>query len=132
MAYDNDRYERIYSELLSWYPPQFRERVGESMEQTFRDLCNERRSAGQSLFSFALWTYFDTAQAIIREEKKHMRTFVIRRLLMTFVLVFTIAILTGTYVMNGSEREDAWLYIMSGIIALSVIIPEYFKKKDEK
>jgi hypothetical protein len=37
------------------------------MEQTFNDLCRERVKAGQRLFSFALWTFFETSAAIIRE-----------------------------------------------------------------
>jgi hypothetical protein len=37
------------------------------MEQTFNDLCHERIRAERGLFSFALWTFFETSAGIIRE-----------------------------------------------------------------
>lgn len=40
------------------------------MEQTFTDLCRERVKAERGLFSFALWMFFETSAAIIRENLK--------------------------------------------------------------
>ena len=37
------------------------------MEQTFNDLCRERVKAERGLFRFALWAFFETSAAIIRE-----------------------------------------------------------------
>ena len=38
------------------------------MQQSFNDLCNERKSdTNQSYFSFVLWTFTETAIAIIQE-----------------------------------------------------------------
>jgi len=37
------------------------------MEQTFSDLCNEKRQAKKRLFSFVIWTFIETAMGIIRE-----------------------------------------------------------------
>jgi hypothetical protein len=37
------------------------------MQQTFNDLCRERVKAKRGLFRFALWTFFETSTAIIRE-----------------------------------------------------------------
>jgi hypothetical protein len=51
---------------------------------------------------------------------------------MAFVLLFTGTILTWAYIANGSERKDLWLYLSSAFIALSVTIPEFFKKKGEQ
>ena len=45
----------------------FREQLGESMEQTFKDLCNEKRQTKQGLFGFVLWTFIETAIGIFRE-----------------------------------------------------------------
>jgi hypothetical protein len=42
------------------------------MEQTFNDLCRERVKAERGLFSFALWTFFETSAAIIRENATMM------------------------------------------------------------
>jgi len=44
------------------------------MEQTFNDLCRERVKAQKGLFSFALWTFFETSAAIIRENAARIAT----------------------------------------------------------
>lgn len=56
-----------YAKLLRLYPKPYRERFGEGMQQTFNDLCRERAKAERGLFSFALWMFFETSAAIIRE-----------------------------------------------------------------
>jgi hypothetical protein len=61
------QYRNWYAKLLRLYPKPYRERFGEGMEQTFNDLCRERVKAERGLFSFALWTFFETSAAIIRE-----------------------------------------------------------------
>lgn len=57
----------LYRKLLTFYPQEFRERLAESMEQTFRDLYNEKRQAKKGLFGFVLWTFIETAIGILRE-----------------------------------------------------------------
>jgi hypothetical protein len=61
------RYRNWYAKLLRLYPKPYRERFGEGMEQTFNDLCRERVKAERGLFSFALWTFFETSAGIMRE-----------------------------------------------------------------
>jgi hypothetical protein len=61
------RYRNCYAKLLRLYPKPYRERFGEGMEQTFNDLCRERIEAERGLFSFALWTFFETSAAILEE-----------------------------------------------------------------
>lgn len=69
MAIDSGarRYRNWYSKLLRLYPKAYRERFGESMEQTFNDLCQERVEAGGGLFRLALWVFVETLAAIVRE-----------------------------------------------------------------
>lgn len=56
----------LYKKLLAFYPRRFREQLGESMEQTFKDLCKERQTRpGWS--SFVLWMFVETAVGIVRE-----------------------------------------------------------------
>ena len=56
----------LYKKLLALYPQSFRERLGQSMEQTFRELYNEQR--GQSTISFFVLSIFtETAFGIVRE-----------------------------------------------------------------
>ena len=61
------RYRNLYAKLLHLYPKPYRERFGEEMEQTFNDLCRERRKAGDGLFGFVLWVFAETSAGIIRE-----------------------------------------------------------------
>jgi hypothetical protein len=57
----------FYKKLLRLYPQGFREQLGESMEQTFQDLWNEKRQTKKELFGFVLWTLIETAIGILRE-----------------------------------------------------------------
>ncbi len=61
------RYRNWYAKLLRFYPKPYRERFGEGMEQTFNDLCRERKESGKGLFALALWVFVDTSTAIVRE-----------------------------------------------------------------
>ena len=66
------RYRMWYATLLRLYPQPFRERFGEGMAQTFQDLCRERRDAKRGLHGLALWIFFETSMAIVRENRTHM------------------------------------------------------------
>jgi len=58
----------LYRKLLAFYPSGFREQLGVSMEQTFNDLCNERKhKSDQSYFGFVLRMFIETAMEITRE-----------------------------------------------------------------
>ena len=57
----------LYKKLLSLYPRGFREQLGESMEQMFHDLCNEKRQTKQELFVFVFWTFAETGMGIFRK-----------------------------------------------------------------
>jgi hypothetical protein len=61
------RYRNWYAKLLRFYPKSYRERFGEAMEQTFNDLCHERVNEEKSLLGFAVWSFFETGAAIIKE-----------------------------------------------------------------
>lgn len=58
--------------LLRLYPARFRERFGEGMAQTFRDLCRERREAKRSVLALAVWVFVETSVGILRENTMHM------------------------------------------------------------
>lgn len=60
-------YRKLYATLLRLYPETFRSRFAESMEQTFHDLCRERRAAERGLFAFALGLFAETFAGILRE-----------------------------------------------------------------
>jgi hypothetical protein len=66
MMYDHQTARALYKKLLGLYPRAFREQLGESMEQTFNDLCNERKQQAQGgLFGFVLWMFVETAIGIV-------------------------------------------------------------------
>lgn len=58
----------LYKKLLALYPHEFREQLGESMEQTFADRYHERRREQvQGLVGFVLWMYVETAVGVMQE-----------------------------------------------------------------
>jgi hypothetical protein len=54
-----------YKRLISFYPRSFNERFGESMEQTFNDICNERNGKISLWLMVSIFT--DTTVGIIKE-----------------------------------------------------------------
>jgi hypothetical protein len=66
MTYDKNVVNRLYKTLLSLYPRAFRERLGESMQQTFNDLYKESQ-AEKVRYGFVLWTFAETGIGIFRE-----------------------------------------------------------------
>jgi hypothetical protein len=68
MAHDQETARALYKRLLDFYPRAFRERLGESMEQTFDDLWRERKGREEGgVFGFALGVFVETAVGIVRE-----------------------------------------------------------------
>ena len=66
MAYAERIIHTLYKKLLRLYPRVFREQLGESMQQTFHDLCNEQKQQpGQGFFLLTIFT--ETAIGIVRE-----------------------------------------------------------------
>lgn len=67
MAYKQQVVHRLYRKLLSLYPQDFKEQLGQSMQQTFQDLWYEKRQTKEELFGFVFWTFTDTTIGIFRE-----------------------------------------------------------------
>jgi hypothetical protein len=68
MIYDQKIVRTLYKKLINLYPRGLQEQLGESMEQTFTDLCNERKQQAEYRWSgFVLWIFVETALGIIRE-----------------------------------------------------------------
>lgn len=125
MAYETTRYGKLYAKLISLYPRHFRERVGESMAQTFNDLCRERRAAKKNVVGFVLWTFMNTIIGIIKEKlHNNMRAKV--HLIGIVLTICVLVILSGIWWVNGGE--DTWLYVTCGIIAAT----SFFYLRDPK
>src|SRR3990172_8688435 len=67
MIYEQEIVHKLYRKLPTLYPRTFKEQLGESMEQTFQDLWNEKRQTKKEFFGFVLWTFIETAIGIFRE-----------------------------------------------------------------
>ena len=67
MKYNKSIVHALYKRLIAFYPRAFKEQLGESMEQTFDDLCNEKQQTKQVIFGFILSTFIDTTTGIIHE-----------------------------------------------------------------
>ena len=63
---EQEKVGALYKKLLSLYPQRFRERLGESMHQTFNDLYREKKTEAK-VFSFMVWTFAETAAGIVKE-----------------------------------------------------------------
>jgi len=68
------RYRKFYARLVRLYPKPFRERYGESLEQTFNDVLREREERAGGLLGSALWMFAETSPEIIRENWTAMIT----------------------------------------------------------
>ncbi len=53
-------------------------------------------------------------------------------LMVSFAMVGAVAILITAWVVNGSEREDAWLYVFSIWLVFYAAIEAYFQWKKDK
>ena len=134
MIYEPYSLRRFYKKVLRLYPRGFRDQLGESMEQTFNDLCREREEAGDGLFGFVLWVFADTLVGIIKEGIKFMTPTFKKNGTIIMSVIAAIAILATAYLAKGSEYENAWLYVFviwSFLFAAFEVYYNYKKNKDK-
>jgi hypothetical protein len=115
MIYEPYSLRRFYKKLLRLYPRGFRDQLGESMEQTFNDLCRERYEAGGGLFGFVLWTFADTFTGIIKEnikiKKENIMMPILRQFGTVIIAVITaIAIVVSTYLTKN--LNSMWIILI--------------------
>lgn len=68
MIFERKTIRNFYKKILVFYPQGFRERFGESLEQTFNDVCNERKRQAKSIsFRFLFLTFGETCVGIVKE-----------------------------------------------------------------
>jgi len=118
MTFEQKTVRILYKKLLALYPRAFREQMGESMEQTFNDLCNEgKQQTERRLFGFVLWMLIETAIGIGKEHvllitqgdtMKTITTDLRSSALISFLLVLPFMIL------------DFWFQIVNKPTALSL------------
>ena len=124
---------KLYRKLLALYPQTFKEQLGESMEQTFQDLWNEKRQTKKELFGLVLWTFVETAIGIFREHLllispgDIMQT-VLRTLgssgVISFLLIFPFMIMEVVNRRNFNEDFPFMLFFVLwlNLFAISLIL----------
>ena len=100
------RYRNLYARLLRLYPKPYRERFGEEMEQTFNDLCRERREAGDGLFGFVLWVFAETSAGVIRENIRFVLMQNITRRLIVWAVVVALILLIPLVAMQFTSEVN--------------------------
>lgn len=123
------RSRTCYAWLLRLYPQPFRERFGESMEQTFADSCRERPATGVGLYRFVIWVFAETFAAIIREHVARSRRNVMTddiRLLRTVKyaasasgVLLVAGILTLMVLARGKTGDDGDI---AGVVAPALLL----------
>ena len=74
MTFEQKSVRNFYRKILAFYPQAFREQFGKSMEQTFKDLCNEQKQQAKQISSgFLLWTFIETFAGIIKEHLMNIK-----------------------------------------------------------
>jgi hypothetical protein len=121
----------LYSKLLCLYPRRFRERLGESMEQTFQDLYRERREARQRLFGFVLWTFLETSGGIIEEhvlqivQGEIMQTFLATLrvpAIISFILVLPLMIMEVANRRSFNEGFPVLLFVVMWLLPVIFLL----------
>lgn len=127
MTFDQKTARALYKKLLNFYPQAFQEQLGESMAQTFNDLCNERKQQSErGLFSFVLWMFVETAIGIFKEHilrikqgdvMKNLLTNLKSPAIISFMLVLPFVILE--FIFNTVNKQNApGLTVLFGLMWL--------------
>ena len=125
--YATARFRNFYAKLLRFYPEPYRERFGESMEQTFNDLCNERQESGDGLFGLVLWIFIETSTAIIKERIIFMITQnknIVRIALavgLILLIPLGLTVLNPNSHLNGGEG-GGWDWAPGDFLAMGVLL----------
>ena len=121
----------LYKKLLALYPREFREQLGESMQQTFNDVCNEKRQAKKGLLGFVMWAFVETAIGIFRERLLLITKGDIMRLILTnlgssafisFIIVLPFMVMEfvnrQSFFISGKESFPTGLFIMLWLLSM--------------
>jgi hypothetical protein len=107
----------FYKKLLTLYPKTFKERLAESMEQTFNDLCAEKRQTNQGFLRFALWTFVETAVGIVHEhvlliQEMYMKTFLTNILSSTLIGILLILPFMIMEIVNRRNFNEGFPFVL--------------------
>ncbi len=118
------QYRLQYKKLLRYYPKPYYESFGESIEQTFADLLSEREKEGGELFTFAVWTFFETSTEIIKENirLKLMQDTLKRLIIWAIIIALVLMIpLFARWPWNGFDFIFAIVVLYGAALAFELI-----------
>lgn len=118
------RYRNLYAKLLRLYPKSYRERFGEGMEQTFHDLCRERRETGDGWFGFVLWMFVETSAGVIRENMTLiLMQNIARRLIVWAVVIALILLIPLVLTLSGSGVDgEGWHWTLFDFVVMGALM----------
>ena len=129
------RYRKLYAKLLRLYPKPYRERFEEPMEQTFNDLCRERKEAGYGLFGFVLWMLVETSVGVLRENMTLMLMQDITKRLLVWAVVVALLLMIPLVAMQFTEEVnwDLFDFVVMGCLLFGVgLAYELVARRSEK
>jgi hypothetical protein len=122
----------LYNKLLRLYPRDFKEQLGEAMEQTFNDLYNEqKRQTDRGLFGPMLWIFIETARGITKEyillitqgdPVKNILTNLRSPTIVSFILVIPFMILELVNRRNFNEGFPIPLFVFMWLLPMLFIL----------
>ena len=131
MSYAQRTIHTLYRRLLALYPREFRERLGESMEQTFNDLCNEKQQAKKRVLGFVVWAFVETTVGIFRERllliikgdiMQLIRTNLGASALISFLIVLPFMVMEfvnrQSFFTSGKESFPIGLFVMLWVLSM--------------
>lgn len=115
----NEQYRKLYAKFLHLFPTAYRERFGESMEQTFSDVLRERSIAQRSLAGSATWMFVETSVGIIQQQIlfQAMKNFKLN-LLVIFGAVAGLLMIPVV----AMQFSDEWVWTLGDFVFAGVVL----------
>jgi hypothetical protein len=114
MTVDEKMALAAFDRLVAFYPRSFRDRVGESMRQTFRDLCGDRRSVnGRLALGFVIPALSEALVSVIGENLSEVSNVVMNRVVYRIAvsafigLIATVPFVAMEHVYSGGFPQGA-------------------------
>jgi hypothetical protein len=107
----------FYKRLLTLYPKTFKERLAESMEQTFNDLCTEQRQTKLGFLRFVLRTFVETGAGIVHEhilsiQEMYMKAFLTNVLSSALIGILLMLPFTIMEVVNRRNFNEGFPFVL--------------------
>ena len=116
------RYKRLYAKLLKFHSKPFRDRFGNGMEQTFKDLLRDRAEDGRGHFLYAVWLLTETGFGIVLERVTLLFEHIRPRRLVAWAIVVGLLLLIPFVAMHFTSEVnwDLFDFVFMGCLLMGV------------